>query len=206
MLSSCLDTILAQQQTPPFPLLPALFDPDRTRSVNVIELGCGSGVVGIALAQMLPRATVLLTDLPEVSDLVARNISAAGLTSTQTVKFVPLDWEADLLPPQVTSSQQRDGGSIDLVIAAECIYNTDTIPALVNTIKKLVALTPDALVLVSRKVRHESEGVFFGLCEEQGLVQRFATAVPLPGKPGYGYGDFAECVDVYLYSGRDCSL
>jgi ribosomal protein L11 methyltransferase len=45
----------------------------RGRFVRVLDLGCGSGVLAIALARALPRAAILATDLDAPSVAVARD-------------------------------------------------------------------------------------------------------------------------------------
>ena len=43
--------------------------------ILVLELGCGCGIVGLSVAQMVPNATVIVTDLPENEDIVNRNVA-----------------------------------------------------------------------------------------------------------------------------------
>lgn len=165
------------------------------KRLNVLELGCGCGVVGIALAQTVPDCSVLLTDLPEVDELVARNIEASNPAIQSTIEFAPLDWESPL-PRQVHSR------TFDIIIAAECIYNTDSIPPLVSTLSSLITKSPKAVVLVATKVRHDSEKLFHDLAEKAGLIQSSKAELPLPGEPGHGYGDSATHVDLYEFRGR----
>lgn len=194
-LTAYVDQVIAMQADSSMPLLERALLSATFRRLNVLELGCGCGVVGIALAQTVTDCSVVLTDLPEVDELVERNIEAAFPAISSSIEFTPLDWEAEL----PLSVQSR---SFDIIIAAECIYNTDSIPPLVNTICALLARSPKAIVLVSTKVRHESEAMFHDLAQKSGLVEASKATLPLPGQPGHGYGDSATHVDVYVFRGK----
>lgn len=183
---------MALQAAASMPLLERSLVSATLRRLNVLELGCGCGIVGIALAQAITDCHVLLTDLPEVDELVDRNIEAANPAIASSIAFTPLDWEASL-PPAVQSK------SFDIIIAAECIYNTDSIPPLINTLCALLTRSPKAVVLVSTKVRHSSEAMFHDLANKSGLIEASKIALPLPGQPGHGYGDSATQIDVYCF-------
>jgi methylase of polypeptide subunit release factors len=89
--------------------------------LRILELGTGCGIVGITLAQSLPDAELLLTDLPEAEEIVQRNIDAASSLSGRSVRFRALDWDAEL-----SSNIQSSLDHIDMIIAADCTYNSDS--------------------------------------------------------------------------------
>ncbi|KAI0067294.1 hypothetical protein BV25DRAFT_1089823 [Artomyces pyxidatus] len=77
------------------------FDPPSTffsrRTVNVIELGSGTGIVGIMLAEKLMTAgrlhdCVVLTDLPEVCPLLEKNLKIHFNQSVANAVSRPLSW------------------------------------------------------------------------------------------------------------------
>jgi predicted nicotinamide N-methyase len=142
-------------------------------SVQVVELGAGCGIVGIALATMLANCEILLTDLPEVSEIVTRNINEASPKSSASIKFQTLDWDEPM--PNLTQ------GPIDLILVSDCTYNADSLPALVSVLGRLVRGSPGAMVLVALKRRHESEAVFFDLMRDARFVSLQAK-VPLPAQ------------------------
>jgi hypothetical protein len=142
-------------------------------NLQVVELGAGCGIVGIALATMLANCEVLLTDLPEVSEIVTRNINEASPKSSASIKFQTLDWEDPT--PNLTQ------GPIDLILVSDCTYNADSLPALVSILDRLVRGSPGAMALVALKRRHESEAVFFDLMRGAGFVSVQAK-VPLPSQ------------------------
>jgi SAM-dependent methyltransferase len=193
-LTAYLDRVVALRSVHEAPLLEKVLSSATYKKLNVLELGCGCGVVGIGLAQTVPDCDVLLTDLPEVDELVARNIEVANPAMSSKIEFAPLDWEAPL-PLKVASR------TFGLILVAECIYNSDSIPPLVDTLERLIQRSPKAVVLISTKVRHESEDMFWDLFHSKGFQKKSQTSLPVPGEPGYGYGDSAPAVDVYIYQG-----
>lgn len=193
-LTAYLDRVVALRSVHEAPLLENVLCSATYKKLNVLELGCGCGVVGIGLAQTVPDCNVLLTDLPEVDELVARNIEAANPAMSSNIDFAPLDWEAPL-PAKVASR------TFGLILVAECIYNSDSIPPLVDTLERLIQRSPKAVILISTKVRHESEAMFWDLFHSKGFQKKSQTSLPVPGEPGYGYGDSAPAVDVYIYQG-----
>lgn len=168
------------------------------KTLRVLELGSGCGIVGITLAQAVPNCHVLLTDMPEAADIAQRNIAEA-VPATRSlhsqVSFEVLDWEKPL--PQSVQSKL-----LDIILVSECIYNPDSIPALVRTLAALLNRSPKAIIVVSTKVRHSSEAVFFDLMAKTRLVIGEHTSLPLPGDGGWNV-DEPEQVGVYIFHHRD---
>lgn len=189
------DTISLENTTTPLPLLEYVLVSATYRRLTAIELGCGCGTVGIALAQSIPDCDVLLTDLPEVDSLINANIARLNPAINSKVSFHPLDWEAPL-PKDVHARVH------DLIIVSECTYNTDTLQPLVNTLKALITRSPKAVIVVSTKTRHDSEAAFFDMMKEAEFVQYGSMRMPLPGVPGSGYADYATDVGIHIFHGR----
>ncbi|KAL2864227.1 protein N-lysine methyltransferase family protein [Aspergillus lucknowensis] len=170
--------------------LQRLLRSERNTPLHVIELGSGCGIVGIALASLLHQCSVLLTDLPEVKEIVTKNIAAARPARLSSLQYRPLDWE-DKLPDDFF-----DGPSIDLVLVSDCTYNADSLPALVSVLGRLIKSFPGALILVALKRRHESEGVFFDLMQSAGLKTLSLHRIELPSQHGK-----CEEIELYCYGG-----
>ena len=136
---------------------------DRRNPLNVLELGSGCGIVGIALTQLFP-CNVTLTDLSDSLDMLEANIDLAKPIAGSSLQALPLDWFDDI------PSYHTDG-SLDLILISDCIYNSDTSPALVHTLVALSQEHPEALIVVSLKRRHASEAIFFDLMSNTGLAQ-----------------------------------
>lgn len=169
-----LQQVIARDHGPSNPVLEDLLQTGRSSPLNVIELGSGCGIVGIALASLLPQCSALLTDLSEVEDIICKNIAVAQPAHASEIKYRPLEWEEEL------PDNLFDSPSIDLVLVSDCTYNADSQPALVSVLSRLVQVSPSAIILVALKRRHESEGVFFDLMESAGLhnLHLHRTKVP----------------------------
>lgn len=199
-LAQHIDQIISLQTPTTMPLLEYVLVSATYRKLHVLELGCGCGTVGIALAQSVPDCNVILTDLEEVAELVQANIARMRPAISSSASFEPLDWEADALPKKIL------GRTNDLIIVSECTYNTDTLQPLVQTLVKLVARSPKAVIVVSTKTRHSSEAVFFEMMKEAGLVEGGSMRMGLPGVPGTGYADAATDVGLHCFHGNNHRL
>ncbi|KAJ0119603.1 uncharacterized protein J7T55_013806 [Diaporthe amygdali] len=193
-----------------------------THPLNVIELGCGVGILGVGLAAALHQrvssswdsedsaqvpSRVLLTDLPDAEEVAVRNIAdeklarkpvLSGKPSVDT-DFESLDWDegkTGVFGPKATAS------SWDLIIISDCTYNVDMLSALVKTISELHKLSVDkdgksSRVMLATKPRHSSEKALFGLMDEDGWKILESASQPLPV---LGMED--EVVEIYLF-GKD---
>ncbi|KAF2255478.1 hypothetical protein BU26DRAFT_528170 [Trematosphaeria pertusa] len=162
--------------------------PKPQRALKVLELGTGCGMVGISIAQVIEGAHVMLTDLSEAEEIVKRNIQTAKPAKDSTLEFRELDWEEDL-PASCRSAH------IGLVIAADCTYNPDSCPALVNTCHRIAKASPNVFVAIAMKIRHSSEEIFFDLMRDAGFHSTQSLAYPLPGDEKSG----EETVHLYVY-------
>jgi predicted nicotinamide N-methyase len=105
---------------------------------QVIELGCGLGLAGIAAG--LAGGNVLFTDYVRTAlDFAGRNAALNGIPS-EKVKFRILDWEnADVTE------------SFDLILGSEIVYDYFFHGCLIDILRRLVA--PDGLVLLADRKR-----------------------------------------------------
>jgi predicted nicotinamide N-methyase len=116
----------------------------------VIELGCGTGLTGVAAA--LAGAKVTFTDYKEEALLLARvnhmlNLGSFGSTAL-------LDWR-----------KPARGASAQLIIAADALYDTDLALPLVNTIDSTLAV--GGTLLLAHPGREAAE-LAVDLLEERG--------------------------------------
>jgi predicted nicotinamide N-methyase len=162
-------------------------------TLNVLELGAGCGIVGIALAHFFHAnvARLILTDLPEASDILTHNLSL--LPTKKSPTHLVLDWFAPL-PPSVAATPWH------LIFVADCTYNPDVVPALVQTLTAIAHQSStsarDVLVCLAMKVRHESEMVFFDLMSSEGWVVREKMAV---GLGVLGTGGEQEEIEIFVF-------
>ncbi|KAA8576865.1 hypothetical protein EYC84_006909 [Monilinia fructicola] len=129
------------------------------QDLNILELGAGCGIVGITLATLFfdKISKILLTDLPEASEILEKNLDTMASKSDALLcsySHQVLDW-FEPLPESVR------GERWELVVVADCTYNPDVVPDLVLTLKRVREGNKGVLVLLAMKVRHDSEMIFF---------------------------------------------
>ncbi|OLN97961.1 UPF0665 family protein C23C4.06c [Colletotrichum chlorophyti] len=167
--------------------------------INILELGCGVGILGIGLAQMMARekgtleepGTILMTDLPEAEERASANIDRLARVGTAPIRpeYENLDWDDGRegnFGPLVKSRFWH------LVILSDCTYNVDALPALVDTWtaihKQNLSKSPDGKartrVAVAMKKRHSDEERLWQLVGEEGwsLDEESVTELPVLGE------------------------
>ncbi|MCJ1475308.1 hypothetical protein MMC13_003970 [Lambiella insularis] len=118
---------------------------ERTEGLQgkvIVELGAGGGLVGLALALALkqqpcppnitPSTTppILITDLPILLPLQAKNISLNALPAT-SILSAALPWGSPL-PPTVPALYRHP----DIILAADCVYYEPAFPLLIETLEE----------------------------------------------------------------------
>ena len=164
----------------------------RRAQSTAIELGSGTGLVGLQFAHSLLRTNMLLTDLASAQDILDQNIQAATLLEGQAVECCVLDWEEEL-PLNVLKR------SFDLILVSECTYNADSIPALVRTIRRLFGCSANPLLVIGTKIRHESEAAFHQCLAEMDIRQVEHLSFPLPDMQRTLFGLGLETLEVFAY-------
>jgi len=177
-----------------FPHLPVLQQKLLRKNLNVLELGAGCGIVGIALSTYHPHPTstsITLTDLPEASSILLQNLSLLPQrTAHSKITHRVLNWSLSIPAPISTTKH-------DLVLIADCTYNPDVVPDLVSTLQRIRDVNKEVLVCVAMKVRHESEMVFFDLMSKAGFVVLEKGRVALEV-----IGGEAEGIEVLVFGGE----
>ncbi|XP_064354516.1 EEF1A lysine methyltransferase 3 [Dromaius novaehollandiae] len=130
------------------------------RGKSVIELGAGTGIVGIVAA--LLGGDVTITDLPvaleQIRENVQRNVPA---TLAPQPRVRALSWGLD---------HGAFPRGYDVVLGADIVYLPETFPLLLRTLRHLCG--PRSVALLAAKMRREhGAGLFF----ETLLPQHFRT-------------------------------
>lgn len=183
-------------QTRPTSGLAQLLQRSGPQAPGVLELGSGSGIAGLQVAGLCSRSNVLLTDLPDAMDILKRNVELAkSLSSTGKLATAVLNWDEPL--PDMMARQR-----FDLVILSDCTYNSDSIPGLVATLSSVAKMSPGALFVISLKMRHDSEAIFFDLMANTGFIKAEHILIPLPDRCRSDIGQDLEAVEIYVYRSR----
>ena len=101
----------------------------------VLELGSGTGYVGIALAT-LGASRVCLTDLPQKLPLLKRSLEANP--------DIAGEMDARILAWGTTGDAYVDGSSFDLLVASDVTYDADLVPPLAHSLASLMKCSYDA--------------------------------------------------------------
>ncbi|XP_051550606.1 protein N-lysine methyltransferase METTL21A [Myxocyprinus asiaticus] len=116
---------------------------------SVIELGAGTGLVGIVAA--LLGANVTITDRETALEFLSANVRENIPPSQQgAVRVSELTWgeNLELYPP----------GSYELVLGADIVYLEDTFPALLKTLEHLSS--ENTVVVLSCRIRYDRDERF----------------------------------------------
>ncbi|XP_023762104.2 uncharacterized protein LOC111910497 [Lactuca sativa] len=131
-------------------VLHKMFTTSEFDGIVAIELGAGTGLVGMLLARV--AKTVFLTDHGvEILENCARNVhlNSVMLPSKTWVYVRELDWKASWPPNQSNSTSSHSYGwnlseieeleRASLLVAADVIYSDDLIDALFTTLERLMS-------------------------------------------------------------------
>jgi protein N-lysine methyltransferase METTL21D len=140
------------------------------KTASVLELGAGTGLLGLLLAPYVQAYTC--TDLPELVPLIKKNILINNSLlpgSKERLVAEPLNWvDVYDCPPNsryrlfsrnfygmtdLDRNENPDSG-VDLILAVDCVYNPALIPPLLTTID-LFAVPGRTAVLVVMELRDE---------------------------------------------------
>mmetsp|Transcript_52388 Transcript_52388/g.170015 ORF Transcript_52388/g.170015 Transcript_52388/m.170015 type:complete len:245 (+) Transcript_52388:36-770(+) len=141
-----------------------LFSGSRGPHPRVLELGSGTGVLGIAAA--LLGAEVVLTDLPALAGLAEQNVAlnaesidAAG----GSARFGALDWQAPDL--------ERFDGQVDVLLAADPVWRAEQAPLFAAVVRRVLTANRCRLLLArsDRTCVHEAAEALFEALAAEGL-------------------------------------
>jgi len=188
--------ILAKQLyelKPPAPTVPE-------DDMMVLELGAGTGLVGIAAAALW-NVPVIMTDLPEIEPNLAKNVTLNSLRrlagGSASLKSGVLDWTS----PQKLHVRERHGAALQKVpsgtkattiLAADSLYSVLHPKVLAQTIKFWLSQNASARVMLANPQRaayaQQRDELFCLLCELGLEVMAQGTEI--------GRDDWAEEVSV----------
>lgn len=107
-----------------------IFPAAHLRGRSLLELGSGTGLVGIVAACL--GGHVHMTDTSEAISLLERNVKANSHLLKATGGSMScgiLDWQH---PP--SSAVQR---TVDIVLGSDLVYNADAVPQIINVLRGL---------------------------------------------------------------------
>ncbi|KIY63652.1 hypothetical protein CYLTODRAFT_425906 [Cylindrobasidium torrendii FP15055 ss-10] len=131
----------------------SLFDKELLSKSRVVELGAGTGILGMALHSYVGQ--YIATDMASMIHLIKKNISS-NVPNANNLSVAELDWVALQSTPAHLRRPQYELGSPDLIISVDCIYHPALVPAFVEAVE-FVAGDPGAktTVLVIIELREQ---------------------------------------------------
>ncbi|EJD53919.1 hypothetical protein AURDEDRAFT_110616 [Auricularia subglabra TFB-10046 SS5] len=121
---------------------------DQLRDRRVVELGSGTGLVGLVAG--LLGARVAVTDQAQLLPLLSKNVALNGLDAAVCV--AELDWAAPV---------PKDMYDPDILLAADCVYFEPAFPLLCATLRNIA--TKRTEILFCYKKRRKADKRFFKL-------------------------------------------
>lgn len=120
---------------------------------RVLELGAGTGVVGIALAKCKAHS-IVITDKHSQIPLMRRNFEhnkSSVPISVEVLCWEPARWRRESVAVAVSDA-------FDTIIACDCVYPSQSSAHLAGVLLELMELNPHATVLVAFERRPPPEG------------------------------------------------
>ncbi|KAL3637851.1 hypothetical protein CASFOL_018299 [Castilleja foliolosa] len=170
-LVSLLDRHRLNEPTPLSSLFPS------NRRLRLLELGSGTGLVGIAAAALL-SSTVTVTDLPNVLPNLRFNAaanSAAVELHGGEVKVAALSWG---------QMEAIDGGGedYDVILGSDVVYHEHLYEPLIETLRYFLLGRPRKIVfLMAHLKRWKKESAFFKKAKKMFDVEIIYTDSPSDG-------------------------
>ncbi|NP_001290976.1 protein N-lysine methyltransferase METTL21A [Esox lucius] len=126
-----------------------------------IELGAGTGLVGI-VAALLGAKKVTITDRKPALDFLAANVKE-NIPPDQlaAVEVSELIWGQGL--------ERYPEGGFDIVLGADIVYLEDTFPSLLQTMNYLCSNS--TVVLLACRIRYERDTKFLNMLKQNFMVQ-----------------------------------
>ncbi len=126
---------------------------------------------------------MILSDTHDLMDLMKLNVQQNEGNLVGTIKQIAcLDWAQEDTVHQFIAEQQQQGVQLDCIHALQCVsprkyimmcdavFNARIILPLVNTLKMLVTLNPDVLILMAHKFRHDDvDSTMFAAFQNNGF-------------------------------------
>ncbi|XP_006459971.1 hypothetical protein AGABI2DRAFT_184470 [Agaricus bisporus var. bisporus H97] len=121
----------------------------------IVELGSGTGLVGLVAGKLDPTCKVYITDQAPLLDIMNKNVALNSLE--ENVEVSQLNW-GEPIPSGVPSKA-------DIILAADCVYFEPAFPLLVQTLSDLS--DAKTVILFCYKKRRRADKRFFSLLKKR---------------------------------------
>ncbi|XP_026481503.1 methyltransferase-like protein 22 [Ctenocephalides felis] len=121
---------------------------DKT-SAAVLELGSGSGLTGIVAGMKFDNVICTDIDIGGILELINRNIQRNLNNIKGRVCTMELDFKKELSEPMI-----KELAKVELVIAADVIYDNDLTEEFVKTLECIFAIPPKKTAYITLEKRY----------------------------------------------------
>lgn len=104
---------------------------------NAVELGCGTGLIGIVISRLFPVKNMILTDTESHMGIISTNILR---NSTEFVFAEQLDWF------NPSNNIRSTYGDIDVIIGTDVVYHRSLFAPFLNVCRSLAS--PHTVILL----------------------------------------------------------
>lgn len=122
---------------------------------RVLEVGAGTGVVGIACAR-LGASRVVVTDMDDMHILSTLSRNIALNDENERCVGMPLDWFSHDLDGDLGRIEQELGGVPELVVATDVVYKEEHMVGLIKCLNTICARAPRCVLLTANMNRIET--------------------------------------------------
>lgn len=147
--------------------------PELVRGKRVLELGCGSGLLGIVVARLGAKRVILTDGSQEVLDRCRDNVQRAkNVPEHSTVEFSHLDWTDALIDDSSASMAERiREWDPQIVLCADVVYAPEIIAPLAETLCTILTsgAAIESVLLALTVRRHDTFEAFISALDSIGL-------------------------------------
>lgn len=145
-------------------------------TLRILELGSGTGLVGIAAAAIL-SAKVTITDLPNVLPNLSFNTKANSsvlLLNNGTVDVKSLRWGE-------IEDMSCIGKDFNFILGSDLVYHDNLYEPLLKTLQFYLGDNSDTVFVMAHSRRWKKESAFFKKARKMFQVQTIHSDPPCPG-------------------------
>lgn len=122
---------------------------------SIVELGSGTGLVGLIAGKLDSSCKVFITDQAPLLDIMTKNVRLNSLEGN--IEVAELNW-GEPIPTNLPSKP-------DIILAADCVYFEPAFPLLVQTLADLSDTSTH--ILFCYKKRRKADKRFFSLLKKK---------------------------------------
>ncbi|KAG2188919.1 hypothetical protein INT44_004061 [Umbelopsis vinacea] len=184
---------------PSNPIPEEYYSGKASKPYRILELGAGTGYVGIALARRLgPDCKVYITDLADVAPLIQQNVEDYEESLTAQVAVQPLHW-GDV----EHGNKILKEGELDLVIVSDCVYFPELFGLLTETLLQVCSKNTQVVIGYKSRSLEKETGFwqdFFGRYFEYEPVRSISP--PSSDSDETVEEIFGQEEDLYVFIGK----